>query len=322
MQAIHVNDDSTLELRDLPDPTPGAGEVVIDIAAAGVNRADLRQVKGGHLPPEGESEVLGLECSGTISALGEHTEGWEVGDRVCALLAGGGYATKVAARAGQLLPVPDSLDLVEAASLPESVATAWSNMVELAHLAPSGTVLVHGGSGGVGSVAIQLAHAYGSRVVTTAGGPERTERCLTLGADAAIDHRSDDVADQILTATDGRGADVILDVLGAGGLDLNIRVLAERGRLMIIGVLDGGVGEIDLRRLLDRSGTITAAKLRTRSRASKAALISDIRERVWPWVADGVVRPVVAERFALEDAGDAHDTMRAGGAFGKILLTA
>lgn len=322
MDAITINDDRRLELVDTADPVHGAGEVLIDVAAAGVNRADLLQVTGGHLPPEGESEILGLEASGTISAVGDHVTGWAVGDRVCALLAGGGYATKVVAPVGQLLRVPDSLDLVEAAALPESVCTAWSNMVELAHLAPAQTVLVHGGSGGVGSVAIQLAHAYGSRVVTTAGGAERTARCLELGADVAIDHASGDVADQVLAATDGRGVDVILDVLGAGGLDLNLSVLAERGRVMVIGLLDGAKGKLDLGRLLSRAGTITATKLRTRSRASKAALIDDVRERVWPWVEDGTVVPVIAERIPLAEAQRAHDAMAGGGAFGKILLTA
>ncbi|MGC5617541.1 NAD(P)H-quinone oxidoreductase [Georgenia sp. Z1491] len=321
MDAITVTDDGRLELVDTPDPVPGAGEVLVDVVAAGVNRADLLQVRGGHQPPEGESDVLGLECSGTISVLGDHVEGWQVGDRVCALLAGGGYGTKAVLPVGQLLRVPDSVDLVDAAALPESVCTAWTNMVEQGHLAPSQTVLVHGGSGGVGTIAIQLAHTYGSRVVTTAGGPERTARCIELGADVAVDHRSDDVADQILGATDGRGVDVVLDVLGAGGLELNISVLAERGRIMVIGVLDGATGPIDLGALLARSGTISALKLRTRSRASKAALIDDVRERVWPWVADGRVVPVIAERIPLAEAGRAHEVMAAGGAFGKILLT-
>ncbi|MGC5628130.1 NAD(P)H-quinone oxidoreductase [Georgenia sp. Z1344] len=321
MDAISISDGGRLELATAPDPVPGMGEVLVDVVAAGVNRADLLQVTGGHLPPEGESEVLGLELSGTISALGDHVEGWAVGDRVCALVAGGGYGTRAVVPVGQLLRVPDSLDLVDAASLPESICTAWANMVELGHLAPSQTVLVHGGSGGIGTIAIQLAHAYGSRVITTAGGAERTARCLELGADVAIDHTSDDVADQVLAATDGRGVDVVLDILGAGGLALNVSVLAERGRIMVIGLLDGAKGTLDLGALLARSGTITAAKLRTRSRASKAALIDDIRERVWPWVEDGTVVPVVAERIPLAEAARAHETMAAGGSFGKILLT-
>jgi putative PIG3 family NAD(P)H quinone oxidoreductase len=320
VRAITVSDASTLELADLPDPLPGPGEVLVRVAAAGLNRADILQRAGHYPPPPGASEILGLEVSGTVAAVGQGVTGWAEGDDVCALLAGGGYAELVAVPAGQLLPAPAGLDLVDAAALPEAVCTAWSNLVGVAGLRAGETVLIHGGSGGVGSVAIQLASAVGARVLTTAGGPERAARCRELGADVAIDHRTQDVVGAVEEATDGRGVDVILDVLGAGGLDQNVRSLATGGRLVVIGTQKGRKGEIDLGRLLTRRASVHATTLRSRPLEEKAAIVADVRERVWPMLADGRLRPVVAERLALAEAERAHELLDSGTVFGKVLL--
>jgi len=294
--------------------------VLVRVAAAGVNRADLLQRAGHYPPPPGASEILGLEVSGTVAALGEGVTGWAEGDEVCALLAGGGYAELVAVPAGQLLPAPAGLDLVDAAALPEAVCTAWSNLVGTGRLRAGETVLVHGGSGGVGSAAIQLASAVGARVLTTAGGPERTARCRELGADVAIDHRTQDVVAAVEEATEGRGVDVILDVLGAGGLDQNVRSLATGGRLVVIGTQKGRKGEIDLGRLLTKRASVHATTLRARPLEEKAAIVADVREHAWPLLDDGRLRPVVAERLPLAEAARAHELLDSGAVFGKVLL--
>ena len=320
MRAITITDDSDLLLTDVADPRPGPGEVLVRVAAAGVNRADLLQRAGHYPPPPGASEILGLEVSGTVAALGEGVTGWAEGDEVCALLAGGGYAELVAVPAGQLLPAPAGLDLVDAAALPEAVCTAWSNLVGTGGLRAGETVLVHGGSGGVGSAAIQLAFAVGARVLTTAGGPERTARCRELGADVAIDHRTQDVVAAVEEATEGRGVDVILDVLGAGGLDQNVRSLATGGRLVVIGTQKGRKGEIDLGRLLTKRASVHATTLRARPLEEKAAIVADVRERAWPLLDDGRLRPVVAERLPLAEAARAHELLDSGAVFGKVLL--
>jgi len=320
MRAITITDDSDLLLTDVADPRPGPGEVLVRVAAAGVNRADLLQRAGHYPPPPGASEILGLEVSGTVAALGEGVTGWAEGDEVCALLAGGGYAELVAVPAGQLLPAPAGLDLVDAAALPEAVCTAWSNLVGTGGLRAGETVLVHGGSGGVGSAAIQLAFAVGARVLTTAGGPERTARCRELGADVAIDHRTQDVVAAVEEATEGRGVDVILDVLGAGGLDQNVRSLATGGRLVVIGTQKGRKGEIDLGRLLMKRASVHATTLRARPLEEKAAIVADVRERAWPLLDDGRLRPVVAERLPLAEAARAHELLDSGAVFGKVLL--
>lgn len=322
MRAITVTPDQDLELTNLPDPQVGPGEVLVEVSAAGVNRADLLQRAGSYPVPPGASEVLGLEVSGTIAALGEGVAGWQVGDEVAALLAGGGYAELVAAPAGQLLPVPGSVSLLDAAALPEAVCTAWDNLVRAGGLVAGETVLVHGGSGGVGSAAIQLATAVGARVLTTAGGPQRAARCRELGADVAIDYRSEDVVEAVRNATDGRGVDVILDVLGAGGLPANVAMLATWGRLVIIGTQKGRRGELDLGQLLSKQATIRATLLRPRPLEQKAALVADVRERVWPMLDDGRLRPVIAERLPLAEADRAHVLLDSGKAFGKIILVA
>ncbi|GAA4288556.1 NAD(P)H-quinone oxidoreductase [Georgenia daeguensis] len=320
MRAITITDDSDLLLSDVPDPRPGPGEVLVRVSAAGVNRADLLQRAGHYPPPPGASELLGLEVSGTVAAVGGGVTGWAEGDEVCALLAGGGYAELVAVPAGQLLPAPAGMDLVDAAALPEAVCTAWSNLVGTGGLREGETVLIHGGSGGVGSAAIQLASAVGARVLTTAGGPDRAARCRELGADVAIDHRAQDVVAAVEEATDGRGVDVILDVLGAGGLDQNVRSLATGGRLVVIGTQKGRKGEIDLGRLMTKRASVHATTLRARPLAEKAAIVADVRGRAWPLLDDGRLRPVVAERLPLAEAARAHELLDSGAVFGKVLL--
>lgn len=311
-----------LVLAELPDPVPGPGEVLVAVAAAGVNRADLLQRAGHYPPPPGAPAWPGLEVSGVVAALGPGVHGWAVGDRVCALLEGGGYAEQVTVRAAQVLPVPDDLDLVDAAALPEAVCTAWSNLVDAGRLRAGEWVLVQGGSGGVGSVAVQLATALGAHVVTTAGGPERAERCRALGAEVAVDHRAQDVVAAVRAATGGRGVDVVLDVLGAGGLADNVTMLATGGRLVVIGTQRGRRGELDLGLLMARRGSVVATTLRARPADEKAALVADVRREVWPMLADGRLRPVVHARLPLEQAARAHELLDSGEVFGKLLLTA
>jgi len=315
----------SLEVADVADPVAGRGEVVIEIAAAGVNRADLLQRAGHYPPPPGAPAWPGLEVSGVVVGLGPDVTlpdagGWRVGDQVAALLAGGGYAERVAVRAGQLLPVPASVTLVDAAALPEAVCTAWTNLVDTGGLRAGQTVLVQGGSGGVGSVAVQIAAALGARVITTAGSAERAQRCVALGADLAIDHRVDDVVGAVLAATDGRGVDLVLDVLGAGGLADNLAVLATGGRLVVIGLQRGARAEIDLGLLLARRLTVAGTTLRSRPAAEKAAIVAAVRANVWPMLDDGSVRPVVHARLPLDQAGEAHRMLESGAVFGKVLL--
>jgi len=308
----------TLSLVNLDKPGPG--EVLIDVAAAGVNRADLLQRAGNYPPPAGAPEWPGLEISGTVRALGPGVTGWAPGDRVVALLEGGGYAEQVVARAAQLLPLPDGVDLVDGAALPEAVCTAWTNLVDTGRLRAGETLLVQGGSGGVGSVAVQLAAALGARVVATAGGPERVARCVELGADVGVDHRTQDVVAAVREATDGRGADVVLDVLGGGGLADNVRALAPGGRLVVIGLQRGRRGELDLNALMAKHAWVTGTLLRPRSAEDKAALVATVCERVWPLVADGRVRPVVHARVPFAEAPAAHELLESGEVFGKVLL--
>ncbi len=312
-----------------PDPVPGPGEVVIRVAAAGVNRADLLQRQGHYPPPPGASDILGLECSGVVAGLGPDVTGWQAGDRVAALLDGGGYAELVVVPAGQLLKVPDHLDLVDAAGLPEAVCTAWSNLVMVGRLTAGEVVLIHGGSGGVGSVAIQLATALGARVAATAGGPDRVQRCLELGAQIGIDHRTGDVSARLAEATSGHGADVILDVLGAGALADNVRALATGGRLVVIGMQQGRRAELDLGLLLVKRASVHGTTLRARPPAEKASIIAEVAAHAWPLlgptdedpaITGTRLRPVVHARLPLAEAGRAHDLLEAGEVFGKLVL--
>jgi putative PIG3 family NAD(P)H quinone oxidoreductase len=310
-----------LTVVERPDPEPGPGEVVLDVAAAGLNRADLLQRRGHYAPPPGSSDVLGMECSGTVAAVGDGVEGWSVGDQGCALLSAGAYATKVALPAGQLMPVPDGVDLVTAAALPEVACTVWSNVFMLAGLRREESLLVHGGAGGIGTFAIQLAAQLGARVFTTAGTPEKRELCLSLGADVAIDYREEDFVEVVRERTDGAGVDVILDNMGASYLARNVAALATEGRLVVIGLQGGTKGELDLNALLRKRAAIIATTLRARPAAEKAAICASVVENVWPLVADGSVRAIVHRTLPLEQAAAAHELMESGEHTGKILLT-
>jgi putative PIG3 family NAD(P)H quinone oxidoreductase len=307
---------------DVPDPVPGEGEVLVEVAASAVNRADILQRQGSYSPPPGASPYPGLECSGRIAALGPGVSGWAVGDEVCALLSGGGYAEKVAVPAGQLLPVPEGLSLRQAAALPEVVCTVWSNVFMVAHLRPGETLLVHGGSSGIGTMAIQLAKALGARVAVTAGTKEKLERCAELGADVLINYREQDFVAEIKQATDGAGADVILDNMGAKYLDRNVQALAVNGRLAIIGMQGGVKGELNIGALLGKRGAISATSLRGRPLGEKAAIVAAVREHVWPLIAAGDVRPIVDRELPMPEAAEAHRLVEASGHIGKVLLVA
>ncbi|WP_330297488.1 NAD(P)H-quinone oxidoreductase [Streptomyces sp. NBC_00503] len=306
---------------EVPDPVAGEGEVLVDVAASAVNRADVLQRQGFYDPPPGASRHPGLECSGRISAVGPGVSGWSVGDEVCALLAGGGYAERVAVPAGQLLPVPAGLDLVTAAALPEVVSTVWSNVFMVAGLRPGETLLVHGGSSGIGTMAIQLAKAVGARVAVTAGGKEKLARCAELGADILIDYREQDFVAEVRAATGGAGADVILDIMGAKYLSRNVDALAVNGRLAVIGLQGGAKAELNLGALLAKRAAITATSLRARPLEEKAAIIAAVREHVWPLIATGRVHPVVHGSFPMREAAEAHRVLESSAHVGKLLLT-
>ncbi|MGN6611872.1 MAG: NAD(P)H-quinone oxidoreductase [Angustibacter sp.] len=310
-----------LTLSDVPDATAGAGEVLVRVAASGVNRADLMQRMGHYPPPPGASPYLGLEVSGTIEALGADVEGWAVGDEVCALLSGGGYAELVAVPAGQLLPVPSGVSLVDAAALPEVTCTVWSNVFMTANLRPGELLLVHGGSSGIGTMAIQLASQVGARVAVTAGSAEKLERCRELGAEVLVNYRDEDFVERVRAATDGRGADVVLDNMGAKYLARNVDVLAPNGRLVVIGLQGGTTAELNLGALLSKRAAVIATSLRARPVAEKAAIVAAVREHVWPLVEAGAVRPVVHERLPLERVADAHRLLADSTHVGKVLLT-
>jgi putative PIG3 family NAD(P)H quinone oxidoreductase len=310
-----------LVVREVPDPEAGPGEVVLDVAAAGLNRADLLQRQGFYPPPPGASDVLGMECSGTVAAVGAGVDGWAVGDRACALLSAGAYATKVSVPAGQLMPVPEAVDLVEAAALPEVACTVWSNVFMVAALRADEVLLVHGGAGGIGTFAIQLAAQLGARVFTTAGSEEKRAFCRSLGAEVAIDYREEDFVEVLKQHTDGAGADVILDNMGASYLGRNVIALATEGRLVVIGMQGGTKGELDLNALLRKRGAIVATTLRARPADEKAAICRSVVDHVWPLVADGKVRPIVHGTVPLDDVRRAHELMESGSHTGKILLT-
>jgi putative PIG3 family NAD(P)H quinone oxidoreductase len=311
-----------LTWAEVPEPEIRPTEVLIKVIASAVNRADLLQRAGHYPPPAGSSGILGLECSGRISAVGAEVSGWQVGDEVCALLAGGGYAEQVAVPAGQVLPMPKGVDPVLAAGLPEAACTVWSNVFMGAGLQPGETLLVHGGAGGIGTTAIQLARAVGARVLATAGSPEKLELCRRLGASEAVDYRSEDFVARVAESTGGRGADVILDNMGAAYLARNIEALAVNGRLVVIGLQGGRKGELDLGALMAKQAAILSTSLRSRPVAEKSTIIAAVREHVWPLVAAGALRVVGDRRFALSDAAGAHRLVEASGHAGKVLLVA
>ena len=305
---------------EVPDPVAGEGEVLVEVVAGAVNRADILQRQGFYDPPPGASRYPGLECSGRIAEVGPGVSGWAVGDEVCALLAGGGYAEKVAIPAGQLLPVPKGVDLRQAAALPEVVCTVWSNVFMISHLRPGETLLVHGGSSGIGTMAIQLAKAVGAKVAVTAGTEEKLQKCAELGADILINYREQDFVAEVKKATDGAGADVILDNMGAKSLDRNVQTLAVNGRLAIIGMQGGIKGELNIATLLNKRAAVSATSLRARPLTEKAAIVAAVREHVWPLLDAGHIRPVVDRELPMNDAAAAHRVVEESGHVGKVLL--
>ena len=325
MKAVYISEPGgpeVLEVREVQAPVAGPGEVLIDVVAAGLNRADVQQRKGFYPPPPGASEVPGLEVSGRIAGFGPGvTKAFSVGDKVVALLAGGGYAQQVAVPAGQVLRIPDGVDLVTAASLPEVAATVYSNLIMTAQLQPGETVLIHGATGGIGTMAIQLAKAVGARVATTAGNAEKVGTAKAfLGADIAINYAEENFPASLRAQNGGKGADVILDVVGAKYLEQNIDALADYGRLVVIGLQGGARAELDLGQLLQKRAAIIATALRPRPMEEKTVIMNAVRDAVWPMLTDGRIRPLVAKSFPLDQVAAAHTYFDSGDHVGKVLL--
>jgi putative PIG3 family NAD(P)H quinone oxidoreductase len=323
MRAIVAESGTELAWQDVPDVSAGDREVVIDVVAAGINRADLLQAAGHYPPPPGASTTIGLEVSGRVSALGAGVTSWSVGQPVCALLSGGGYAERVAVPAGQVMPIPDGVGLHEAAALPEVACTVWSNLGMTAHLGAGQTVLFHGGASGIGTHGIQVAKAMGCRVAVTAGSSEKLSVCRTLGADITINYRDEDFVERIKAETDGRGADVILDLMGASYLARNVDALAPDGRVVNIGFQGGLTGELNLGKLMAKRAGIISTALRSRpvdGPSGKAAVVESVVANVWPMIADGRVRPIVGAELPIEEAAKAHRLLESGDVHGKVLL--
>lgn len=313
-------DESVLRIGEAAEPPLAVGAVRIRVVATAVNRADLLQRQGMYPPPPGASPILGLECAGTIREIAADVAGWRVGDRAMALLSGGGYAEEVVVDAGSLLPVPTSLSLEEAAGVPEVFLTAYLNLFELGGLGAGGAALVHGGGSGVGTAAIQLCKAAGARVFVTAGSDAKCQRCRELGADLAVNYRSDSFADRVQDATDGRGVDVVLDPIGASYLADNLKSLAVGGRLVVIGLMGGAKAEVSLAALLARRLSVIGSTLRSRPVAEKAAIVAGFQRRFGADLEAGRIRPVIDRILPLEAVADAHRAMKASEHFGKIVL--
>ena len=310
-----------LQWTVVPDPTPGPGEVIIDVTATAVNRADLLQRQGNYPPPPGASEILGLECSGTISSVGAAIGLDHIGEKVVALLSGGGYAQKVAVPIGQIMTVPTGIGLVEAAGLPEAACTVWSNLDMVANLSEGEWLLIHGGGSGIGTMAIQIGRALGARVAVTAGSQAKLNACAALGAEVLINYNEQDFVQVMLDETGGRGANVILDNMGAAYLERNVTALARDGRLVIIGMQAGVRAELDISTLLRKNASLHATSVRGRPESEKAAICRQVERTVWPWVHSGVVRPVIDRVLPLKDAAYAHTVIADGAATGKVVLS-
>ncbi len=322
MHAIVANGPDQLAWREVADITPDRDEVLIKVAAAGVNRADLLQAAGRYPPPPGASQILGMEVSGTVAAVGENCPQWQIGQEICALLAGGGYAEYVAVPAGQIMPIPAGVSLRDAAGLPEVACTVWSNLVLTANLEAGRTLLIHGGASGIGTHAIQVARALGATVAVTAGSAAKLDLCRELGADIVICYRDEDFVARINSETGG--ADVILDIMGAAYLDRNIDALAADGQLVVIGMQGGVKGELNIGKLIGKRARVIGTALRGRpldGPTGKAAIVAAVVESVWPMIADGRVRPVIGATFPIERAGEAHALLDSGDVTGKVLLT-
>ncbi|OBK76071.1 NAD(P)H-quinone oxidoreductase [Mycobacterium sp. 1164985.4] len=320
MHAIVAGPEGRLSWQEVPDVAPTDGEVLIKVASAGINRADLLQAAGKYPPPPGASDILGLEVSGTVAAVGGHVSDWAVGQQVCALLAGGGYAEYVAVPAGQVMAIPESVSLHEAAGLPEVACTVWSNLVMTAGLSSGQLVLVHGGASGIGTHAVQVGRALGCRVAVTAGSAHKLDLCAELGAEVTINYRDEDFVERI--KSEG-GADVILDIMGAAYLDRNIDALASDGRLVIIGMQGGVKAELNIGKLLGKRAGVIATALRARpvsGRGSKSDVVSEVAANVWPMIESGQVRPIIGAEYPVQEAGAAHELLESGEVSGKVLL--
>lgn len=322
VEITRPGDAGVLVATERPDPEPASGELLIDVAAAGVNRPDVLQRRGMYPPPAGASDIPGLEVAGTVKEVGASVEGWRVGDRVCALVAGGGYASRCVAPSAQCLPIPEPLDAVEASALPEACFTIWSNVFDRGGLRAGEIALFHGGSSGIGTTAIQLAVARGARVFVTAGSDVKCRACESLGAELAINYRETDFVNAVRERTAGRGVDLVLDIVGASYMPRNLLVLAQDGRLVQIGLMDGDPNaSVDLRRVLGRRLTITGSTLRARPVAEKGRIADALRREVWPLLERRAVRPVIHRTFPLTDAAAAHRLMESSEHVGKIVLT-
>jgi NADPH2:quinone reductase len=324
MHAIVAESADQLLWREVPDVQPGRGEVLIKVSAAGVNRADVLQAAGHYPPPPGASEILGVEVAGIVAEVGEDAGEWSVGQPVCALLAGGGYAEYTAVPAGQVMPIPHGVDLHDAAGLPEVACTVWSNLVLTAHLSSGQLVLIHGGASGVGSHAIQIARAIGARVAITAGSAEKLQFCRDLGADIAISYRDEDFVARLREESGGAGADVILDIIGAKYLDRNLDALAFDGQLIVIGMQGGVQGDLNLGKLISKRTRVIGTALRGRPATgphSKSGIVEAVVESVWPMVAEGRVRPIIGARLKITEAAEAHRLLTSSGVTGKVVLT-
>ncbi len=321
MRAIVAESADQLSWQEVPDVSAGSGEVLVKVAAAGVNRADLLQAAGKYPPPPGASEIIGMEVSGVVADVGPDVTDWSAGQEVCALLAGGGYAEYVAVPAGQVMPVPDGVDLADAAGLPEVACTVWSNLVLTAHLGKGQLLLMHGGASGIGSHAIQVARALGVRVAVTAGSAEKLEFCRELGAEITINYRDEDFVARLQEAG---GADVIFDIMGASYLDRNIDALATDGQLVIIGMQGGIKGELNIGKLLGKRARVIGTTLRARPVTgpnSKTEIVQAVIASVWPMIAEGRVRPIIGARLPIQQAGEAHQQLTSSKVTGKVVLT-
>jgi len=321
MRAIVAESPEQLLWQEVPDVSPGPGEVLIKVAAVGVNRADVLQAAGKYPSPPGAPDTIGLEVAGVVADVGADVAKWSVGQDVCALLTGGGYAEYVAVPAGQVMPIPSGVDLVDAAGIPEVACTVWSNVVMTAHLSEGQLVLFHGGASGIGTHGIQVARALGARVAVTAGSSEKLDLCRELGAQITINYHDEDFVARLQEETDGAGANVILDIMGAAYLDRNIDALAIDGRLVIIGMQGGIKAELNIAKLVGKRAGVIGTTLRGRPVSGKSAIVEAVTASVWPMIADGRVRPIIGARLPIQRAADAHQLLVSGKVAGKVVLT-
>jgi len=323
MHAIVADPEGRLTWQEVSDIEPGDGELLIEVKAAGVNRADLLQAAGKYSPPPGASDIIGLEVSGRVAAVGDGVTGWTVGQQVCALLSGGGYAEFVAVPAVQVMPVPESVSLDHAAGLPEVACTVWSNLVMTAHATAGQLVLIHGGASGIGTHATQVIRALGGRVAVTAGSQNKLDLCAELGAEVTINYHDEDFVERVRAESGGAGADVILDIMGASYLDRNVDALARDGRLVIIGMQGGVNAELNIGKLLGKRAGVIATALRSRpvsGPAGKGTIVAEVVANVWPMIADGRVRPIIGAEFPIDQAAAAQELLTSGEVAGKVLL--